>query len=393
MKKLPVTIVILLTFVASCQKEQPETAERADIISTKLIRVYTPQEIRDFLEIRLFDPPFTLEHSVRAVRIAYMTPDPNGKLVNATGAVYIPETTGTFPVICFQHGTQIQRYLVPSQGAGNSDAGLAGAVAASMGYVCVTADYLGLGESYIVPPYLLAENSATTVIDMLRASLEYLSKQGIETDGSLYLSGYSQGGYITMATHHELERNYADEFQVTASSPLAGPYDLSVTMDTIFAWGRYKQPILMAYLMNSYDHYYGWERLDEVFQQPYASEVPGYFDGTRMMDAVNRDLPQDLNDLLLESFISSYRSGGETDLRDAIKANSLLDFVPTAPVLLIHGDKDSTVPISVSRAAKTYYESQGKTNVELVAVEGDHEGAAEAAIVGAMAWFESLRNK
>ena len=393
MKKLIFPFILLMFLMVSCENEEPETAERGYIIATKQIKIYSTQEIQALLTIRKFDPPFILEHNVKAVKIAYMTPNPDGKLVNATGAIFIPETSGKFPVICFQHGTQTQRYLVPSQGAGNSDAGLAGAIAASIGYICVAADYLGLGESYILPPYLLAENSANTVIDMLRASFEYLSGQGVETDGSLYLTGYSQGGHITMATHHEIEKNYSDEFQVTASAPLAGPYDLSATVDTILSWETYKQPILMAYLMNSYHHYYKWNRLSEVFHEPYAGDIPDYFDGSLMMSVINGHLPQTLDSLLLDAFIDDYIAGNEEEMMQALSDNSLLNYVPIAPVRLIHGDSDQTVPYFNSLAVKKYYENGGKTNVELITVEGDHEGAAEAAIVGAMLWFESLRNK
>ncbi|MFC2115443.1 lipase family protein [Bacteroidota bacterium] len=393
MKKHLVPLIILLFLLASCEKEEQEIAERGYVIATKQIRIYSTEEIKANLVSRKFELPFTLEHEVKAVKIAYMTPDPYGKLVNATGAVFIPETTGEFPIICFQHGTQTQRHLVPSLGAGNSDAGLAGSVAASMGYICVAADYLGLGESYIVPPYLLAENSATTVIDMLRASKKYFSEQGVQTDGSLYLTGYSQGGYVTMATHHEIEKNYSDEFTVTASAPMAGPYDLSGIFDTILTWETYKQPILMAFLMNSYHTYYDWNRLSEVFHEPYAGNIPDFFDGSQMMSTINLGLPQTLDSLLLESFINDYTSGKEEELRQAVQDNSLLTYVPAAPVRLIHGDADKTVPYFNSIAARDYYENGGKTNIELITVPGDHEGAAEAAIVGAMQWIESLRNK
>jgi predicted esterase len=339
-----------------------------------------------------FQVPFTLEHKVKAIKIAYMTPDPGGKLVNATGGLYIPETSGEFPIICFQHGTQTHKVLVPSLGAGNSDAGLAGAVAASMGYICVAADYLGLGESEIVPPYLLAENSATTVIDMLRASFSHLSSLGVKTDGSLYLTGYSQGGHVTMATHHELEENYSDEFQVTASAPLAGPYDLKSTIDTIMHWETYANPVLFAYLMNSYNQYYEWDRMSEIFKEPYATDIPGYFDGLQFMDAINDKLPQLIEDLLTGTFIEDYLGDGEQDLKTALQNNSLLNYSPSAPVRLIHGDADKTVPYDNSVSAKDYYMSRGKTDVDLITVEGDHEGAAPAAIVGAMLWFESLIN-
>ncbi|KKL51415.1 hypothetical protein LCGC14_2295700, partial [marine sediment metagenome] len=258
-----------------------------------------------------------------------------------------------------------------------------------MGYICVAADYLGLGDSYIVPPFLLAENSAITVIDMLRASDKYFESQGIATDGSLYLTGYSQGGHVTLATHREIEQNYSDEFQVTASAPLAGPYDLASTIDTVMEWGTYNQPILFTYLMNSYNHYYGWDRLNEIFQEPYASEIPGYFDGSQAMASINLKLPQSLESLLQEKFIADYKSGAEEDLKKALLDNSLMNFIPTAPMLLIHGDQDKTVPHFNALNLMNYYESSGKTNMELMIVEGDHVSAAEAAIVGAMAWFET----
>jgi pimeloyl-ACP methyl ester carboxylesterase len=196
-----------------------------------------------------------------------------------------------------------------------------------------------------------------------------------------------------MATHHEIEKNHSDEFQVTASAPLAGPYDLEATVDTIIAWGRYKRPILMAYMMNSYDYYYGWNRLSEVFKEPWASEIPDYFDGTQGIDVINNRMPQKLDSLMVESFINDYKTGGETEFRNAVRENSLLNYVPSAPVRLIHGNADRTVPYSNSLAALEFYESQNKTNVDMVTVEGDHQTAAEAAIVGAMVWFKSLQEK
>jgi len=383
---------LLLLCLLSCEKDKPETAERGYIIATKQIKIYTPKEIQDLLNINKFNIPFTLEHNVKAIKIAYMTPDPDGKLVNATGALFIPETTGEFPVICFQHGTQTQRHLVPSLGAGNSDAGLAGAVAASMGYICVAADYLGLGESEIVPAFLLAGSSATTVIDMLRASLSWLDGQSVKTDGSLYLTGYSQGGYVTMSLHHELEKNYADEFSVSGSAPLAGPYDLVHTVDTILSLSSYPEPVLMANLMNSYDHYFEWNRLSEIFHEPYASDIPGYFDGSQMLDPINDRLPQSTSELLLEKFITDYKSGAEADIQKAFQDNSLLNYVPSAPVLLVHSDEDETAPYFNSLAALEFYQQGGKTNVELLTIKGSHKIAAEEAMIAAMSWIDSLHS-
>ena len=150
---------------------------------------------------------------------------------------------------------------------------------------------------------------------------------------------------------------------------------------------------MMAYLMNSYDYYYGWDRLDEIFQEPYASDIPGYFDGLHMMGSVNEELSQSLDEMLQATFIEDFKSGGEEEMRTAISENSLLNFVPAAPVLLVHSQADSTVPYFNSVKAEEYYNSKGKTDVELITIEGNHEDAAPDAIITAMEWIESLRGK
>lgn len=385
MKHKAFLYAILLTLLSACEKETDDTAGQ--------IGIYSPQEIQSILTEYGFDVPFTLTHSVKAVKIRYKTPEPGGKLVEATGAIYLPDTEGNFPVISFQHGTQTQRYLVPSMGPRNSEAGLAGAIAASMGYVCVAADYLGLAESDLVPPFLLAENSAKTVIDMLQASYDYLEENGIQTDGNLYLTGYSQGGHVTLATLIEIEKNYSTRFNVSGCAPLAGPYDLKTMIDTVLEWGWYTEPILFAYMMNSYDHYYGWDRLNEIFREPYASEIPGYFNGTQLMQALRIKLPKDLDKLLTEQFITDYKSGGETDFRSAVRENSLMDYIPQAPVYLAHGDMDSTVLWFNATNLGDTYAANGKSNYQVSLVEGNHEDAANAAIVEAMAWIELMQKK
>ena len=46
---------------------------------------------------------------------------------------------------------------------------------ATSGYIFVESDYLGLGVSNMLHPYHLKDVTATTVIDMLRATKHFLS--------------------------------------------------------------------------------------------------------------------------------------------------------------------------------------------------------------------------
>ena len=132
MRNLILLIPGIIILLAACKDPGPVIAERGDIVGkTRLVGTYNPSDIQGMLTSRDISVPFTLTHDIKIVKIAYMTPGPDGKLVNASGAILYPVKDGSLPMISFQHGTQTHRYLVPSQGPGNSEASLAGSVAAS----------------------------------------------------------------------------------------------------------------------------------------------------------------------------------------------------------------------------------------------------------------------
>ena len=85
-------------------------------------------------------------------------------------------------------------------------------------------------------------------------------------------------------------------------------------------------------------------------------------------------------------------AGNEQDMTQAIALNELLNWTPQAPVRLIHGDADSTVPYFNSQLALNYFKANGKLNVDLITIEGkDHMDAAEDAIILAVQWFERIK--
>ena len=99
------------------------------------------------------------------------------------------------------------------------------------GYVYVEPDYLGLGDSSGMHPYQIKEPYGTCVVDLLRAAKQYdLQNDEFMINEQLFLVGYSEGGYATMAAHQIIERDYNDEFIITASLPMAGAYSMSEIM-------------------------------------------------------------------------------------------------------------------------------------------------------------------
>ena len=102
-----------------------------------------------------------------------------------------------------------------------------GIVFAPGGYVVCMPDYLGLGLGEGLHPYCHAKSEATATVDMLRATRQVCDEQDIHLNDQTFLFGYSQGGHATMAAARELELYHTDEFTLTASAPMSGPYDIS----------------------------------------------------------------------------------------------------------------------------------------------------------------------
>src|SRR5258708_33143614 len=72
------------------------------------------------------------------------------------------------------------------------------------------------------------------MIDALRAAstaLQLSSLTTVKDNGQLFITGYSQGGYVAMATHRAMQ---VAGMKVTASAPMSGPYALAAFVDAVF---------------------------------------------------------------------------------------------------------------------------------------------------------------
>lgn len=60
-----------------------------------------------------------------------------------------------------------------------------------------------------------------------------------------------------MATTREIQLNHSDEFTITASAPMSGPYDMSgAQTDYVLSDEPYGAPFYLPYLMFAYNEVY-----------------------------------------------------------------------------------------------------------------------------------------
>src|SRR6185503_13783280 len=117
----------------------------------------------------------------------------------------------------------------------NSEGLTIAAVFAAQGYIVVAPNYAGYDTSSLgYHPYLNADQQSKDTIDALtaaRTALPVSSAPTVMDSGKLFVTGYSQGGFVAMATHKAMQ---AAGMTVTTSAPMSGPYALLAFGDAIF---------------------------------------------------------------------------------------------------------------------------------------------------------------
>ena len=119
------------------------------------------------------------------------------------------------------------------------------------------------------------------MVDGLRAAKKYLqADSSTKPSSKLFISGYSQGGHVAMATHKVIERDYSSEFTVTASGPMSGPHNMVKYVDAVMAGSPALGSTLFGpLLMTSYQKSYGniYSAAADIYQAPYAATIESLF--------------------------------------------------------------------------------------------------------------------
>jgi pimeloyl-ACP methyl ester carboxylesterase len=384
-------VIIYLVSFGGCIFDDNNSFERGDVISSNLLNSYSIAEIKLLWSNFGLSVPIGLRFSVDAVRIVYQTIDVNGEMVEASGALILPVSEQSFPILSLQHGTESKRNLVASVSPLNSVEGIAGLYMSSLGYLVGLPDYLGFGVSTTIHPYCHDRGNTTVVVDFIRAIKNYCNDRGILYDPKLFLAGYSEGGYITLAVQKDIEQNYADEFSITAVAPMAGPYDLYGTIRSVFQKKNYANMGYIGYLFTAYDDIYQWNRLNDIFKSPYGDMMRDLFSGSYTWGEIIARLPGTFSALMKSTFVANFLNGNEPEVVTAFKENTLLNWAPRARVRFYHGDADQVVPYQNAKTAVTNLTNHGGTNVSLVTIKGGtHETAAAPCFIGMILWFDQF---
>lgn len=411
MRKLKLYLIYFLSglffsglIMTSCDNtDEPETNKNEFLISSEVkFTISTADAKAKLLMFQVLVPETSAfgvaaQNDVDVMKMTYKTTFKNTN-IQASGLVCTPKTPGNYPVLCFQNGTNTEHAKAPTANPKDELFSILESVA-SMGFIVVVPDYIGFGSSaQLTHPYLHAESTVQSILDMLRAVQEWGNDEKVEAKPTkdLYIFGYSQGGWATMQLQKIIEKNYASEFSLKASSCAAGPYSLEYMNEFITGKTEYPMPYFLAYLLNAYTSI-GLvpNSLSDFIQAPYATKIPGLFDGKHSGGTINSELTTQMSTLLT----SEYRTGYATNtkfagIKSAFLANSIEAWNISTPTRLYHGGNDEYIPVSLSQKMLADFKAKGvaDTKIQLIIIPGfDHPTGVIPVGLSTILWFLTLK--
>lgn len=375
------------------------------IVSVKLSGSRTKAQITS-----TFNIPF-IEYGAKFYKVEYTSKDAKGQPDTLSGLIVVPDDVKKrYPMAYYQHGTSDCKTCVPSRYPGSGgDEGQVGLLFAGLGFVTLLPDYVGMGDGRGFQTYVHAATIASASLDMYDAVKSWLAGDGssiASVNDQMFLTGYSQGGYGSMALHKAMESSRSD-IKVTAASHLSGPYSMSGVMrNLVLGEADYNFPAYLPNTVLGFNEIDGklFSKIGDFFKAPYAAEIEKYYNNSQTLTVTNGKLitllkANNNNKLAASAMIKdSIKQILLTDLSHpanlALKANDLHNWGPKAPTKIYYCTADDQVPYLNSVVARDTMTAKGAVNLEVrdVLSTGNHGACYTPAMTNTVLFFLSLRS-
>jgi len=332
--------------------------------------------------------------AVRLYRVTYPSaiPERGNKPTVASGLIALPDTSKAgdkLAMVSYQHGTVYGRQEVPSFPEQSPETQLMIAQFAGQGYALIGADYFGLGTSQEPEGYMVKQSHQQATYDMLMASRAVLAQMQIETP-RLYLAGWSQGGFVTMAMLEKLE---AAGVEVKGAATASAPLDVYATLSGFLNFPRKNDALWVQSLFIlsafSFENYYGMPGLARSVLKDEAYEISRKIYDREPINA--EDVPTDLHKVVREQYFDPQFFANSAYGKLTMETQGYRWLIKS-PVRNYYGETDEAITVGIGRMAMTYAQAMGAGNPKVVAISTgptSHRGTFATAVPQWKAWFDA----
>ncbi|HWK97212.1 MAG TPA: alpha/beta hydrolase [Pseudolabrys sp.] len=331
------------------------------------------------------------KNAVKLYRVTYnsVVPERGNKPIVATGLVAVPDIAGTsFPMVSYQHGTVYEKTQVPSFPDQSPETQLMLAQFAGQGYIVIGADYFGMGSSKEPEGYMVKASHQQATYDMLMASRAVLAHMKLESP-KLFIAGWSQGGFVTMAFLEKLE---AAGVKIDAAATASAPVDIFVALNGFLNFPRKIDAdwVNSLFILSSFsfENYYGVPGLAR------SLIADAYYDVARkayLREPFNAaDVPTDLRKLLKPDYFDA-QFFADSAYGKLVAQTTAYRWIVKSPVRNYYGEADEAISTGLGQLAATYQHAIGNGNSQVQAVSTgatSHRGTYATAVPQWKSWFD-----
>lgn len=363
------------------------------LIEYKDVDYFEAEEIKKtWKKIEIPQVYLPVNNGVYVYEISFITTYIDGSEIRSSGLVLVPDNLHKdYSTIIYHNGTNIMKKR--EQILGYNQFSICAGLAAD-GYLVVIPDYIGRGNSDKHQLYLNAKTEGQNSVDMLLALNGFLREKGHEPIHDLFITGYSQGGHAAMSTQRLIETSYSNEFNLVASSPMSGPYDLSSTV-VVDPNNKNGDWVLFMFLVKSFnDTYHLRNSLSEIFIAPWDSLAGVYFDGYNKYSGIRNGLPSNILEIFRGDFIQQEFLSEQSRFKEVLKQNTIYEFVPKTPTQLCYCSDDEVVTGQNSKTAYNWMKKNGAKKVKIkdAGKNLDHEECAIYTVIYTKFFFDKYRD-
>jgi hypothetical protein len=365
------SFIYLMLFIFTCQVMRGQ-----EVISATFIGSKTKSQL-----ISQFNVPF-IGYGAKYYKVLYTSKDAKGQKDTLSGMLSVPDNaTKRYPRLVYTHGTSDCKECVPSRyGIPGGEEGQLGLLFAGLGFVSMLPDYVGMGDGRGFQTYVHAGTTVSATDDLVKACDGWTAANGVSTNSQLFLTGYSQGGFSSMAYHKYLEQNEGPE-SVTAAAHLSGPYDFSGTMrNLILSQSAYFYPAYIPNTVLGFNEATGtiFTSFSDFFKTEYIPDITSYYQGNIPLTELNTRLIDRLTSLegasipvrmIRDDVYNQILNNPDHPANVALRENDLYRWAPKTPTRLFYCTADDQVPYLNSIVARDSMVARGASDLLAIDVK------------------------
>lgn len=380
MKRLHyLTLLVLALFAAGCQLPEREYVDFTTFHVTSVKSSYVYEKDGSLNpDIRLMEEPSLLQRDpqtkVASASVADIARNMLGSLNSnkvdlvvgtytghdtdmtplvQSGMLVLPKSGPVKNMILVSHYTIGANYECPSE-----TFSLEAALAAK-GYAVVIADYIGFGvTAHRVHPYMHTESTARSVVDMGLAVKPYLERINRKPQSEkVILVGYSQGGSTTLAVMDMIQDEYWDEMPIEKVYCGGGPYDLAATFDFSMQEDVTGIPCAIPMIVQGINEGANLGlKMEDFFMPDLLAHYDEWINSKKYtVSQINTMMNAKALHTIMTDKGRDKTSMETARLYKALMINSVLDFIPKAPIFMFHSKQDDTVPFVNAQSAEHFF--------------------------------------